>query len=180
MALSWSHAVLMVKDEDTMRDFYTRVLKFQITDRGPIPENSEIIFMSQEPAEHHQLAMILGRTDEGPSNTLAHLAFRVADLPELRSIIDRLQDEGVTLRPTTHGNTWSVYFQDPEQNGIEIFCDTPWQVRQPIVDSWDMTLDDNALTAWTHETFQDAAGFSTQADFVARRERELAEAGGSA
>ena len=174
MALSWSHAVLHVMDEVRMEDFYSRVLGFQVTDRGPIAGDRRIIFMSQSAEEHHQLALITGREDVSASNTLAHLAFRVDDLPELRAVIARLRNEELAPRPTSHGNTWSVYFQDPEQNGVEIFCDTPWQVKQPAGETWDMTLDDDALLAWTFEKFQNADRFGSQADFVARRTRELA------
>ena len=96
----------------------------------------------------------------------------------LRALIGRLQGESLELRPTSHGNTWSVYFQDPEQNGIEIFCDTPWQVKQPAGETWDMSLDDEALLAWTREKFQDAERFGPQEEYIARRERELAAASG--
>lgn len=178
MALSWSHAVLFVQDEPRMLDFYTRVLGFQVTDAGPITGGRKITFLSQEAAEHHQVAFIAGREEVGPSNSHAHLAFRVEDMPGLRALIGRLQGESLELRPTSHGNTWSVYFQDPEQNGIEIFCDTPWQVKQPAGETWDMTLDDEALLAWTREKFQDAERFGPQADYIARRERELAAASG--
>jgi catechol 2,3-dioxygenase len=178
MALAWSHAVLHVRHDTRMIDFYTHVLGFQVTDRGQIGAGDrEIIFLSQVAKEHHQLAMIPGRTDDGPSNSLAHLAFRVDDLAELREVIARLHGEDLTLRPTSHGNTWSVYFQDPEQNGVEIFCDTPWQIKQPAGEIWDMTLDDDALLAWTRETFQGAERFGTQAEFIARRTRELAVGG---
>ncbi len=175
MALNWSHAVLFIKDEARMLDFYTRVLGFQVTDQGPTSSGQKIIFMSQTPEEHHQIAFFLGRKDSDPSNSHAHLAFRVGDLAELREMISRLQAEDTALRPTSHGNTWSVYFQDPEQNGIEIFCDTPWQVAQPAGETWDMTLDDAALLAWTRETFQDRERFGSQKEFVKRRKRELAE-----
>jgi catechol 2,3-dioxygenase len=173
MALAWSHAVLNIRDETRMRDFYTRVLGFQVTDEGPIGDDRKIIFMSQAAAEHHQIALVPGRDDTGPSNSLAHLAFRVDDMAELRALIARLKQEDLSLRPTSHGNTWSVYFQDPELNGVEIFCDTPWQVKQPAGETWDMTLDDDALLAWTHEKFQNAERFGSQDDFIARRTREL-------
>ena len=49
MKLSWSHAVLNVKDEDKILDFYTGILGFTVSDRGQLAENApDIIFMSQE------------------------------------------------------------------------------------------------------------------------------------
>jgi len=176
MPLSWSHVVLNVKDQDRMLDFYTRVLGFQVTDQGAVPERGfEITFLSQEAGEHHQIAFIPGRKDDGGSNSTAHMAFRVAGLKELRGMIDGLKGENVDMRPTSHGNTWSIYFQDLEKNGVEIFADTPWHVQQPMGDVWDMDLDDDALLAWTKERFSSEPGFSTKAEFIAKREKEVAE-----
>ena len=176
MALSWSHVVLNVKHKERMIDFYTRVLGFQVTDQGAVPERGfEIIFLSQDASEHHQLAFVPGRKDDDASNSTAHMAFRVAGLPELRGVIGGLKDEGISMHPTSHGNTWSVYFQDPEKNGVEIFADTPWHVQQPMGTEWDMDLSDDALLAWTEERFKTEPGFSTKAEFVAKRQKELAE-----
>ena len=56
MPLNWSHAVLYVRDQERMLDFYTNTMGFQITDRGLVgPEGPEVVFMSQVPHEHHQL-----------------------------------------------------------------------------------------------------------------------------
>lgn len=174
MALAWSHTVLKVGDETKMLDFYTRVLGFEVTDRGEISSGGQIVFLSQQPDEHHQLGMMLGRADDGPSNSLAHLAFRVEDMGELRGIIAGVTAAGVGYRPVSHGNTWSVYFQDPEQNGIEIFCDSPFHVRQPQGETWDVTMADDELLAWTRETFKDAPEFGPREGYVARRRKELA------
>ena len=40
-------------------------------------------------------------------------------MEELRGFIASVEGEDITYRPTSHGNTWSIYFQDPEQNGVE-------------------------------------------------------------
>jgi catechol-2,3-dioxygenase len=176
MALSWSHAVIYVKDAPRMLDFYTRVLGFEETDRGKIRGGKmEIIFLSQSPREHHQIAFVPTREDEGPSNMLAHFAFRVGDLGELRSAIDTLERESVSLRPVSHGNTWSVYLQDPEGNGLEIFCETPWHVQQPAGETWDTGLPDEALREWTLAKFENAEGFSPIEEYYARRAEELAD-----
>ena len=173
MALSWSHTVIFVNDIDKMLDFYMRVLGFRITDRGDIPGRGyEIVFLSQDPHEHHQVGLATSRPEVGPSNSVAHIAFRLDSLKELRAKIETLTAEGVTLRYTTHGNTWSIYFQDPEFNGFELFCDTPWQISQPRVDTWDASMDDDELLAWTENHFKDAAGFEPASEMVARRERE--------
>jgi len=176
MKLSWSHFVLYVRDEQRMLDFYTRVLGFQVTDRGRIAgRGSDIVFLSQDPAEHHQIALVPTREDDGPSNSLAHIAFRVESIKDLRTMIACLKGDGAAMRPITHGNTWSVYFQDPEQNGIEIFCNSPWHVQQPQAEPWDMSLDDEALLAWTEQRFRDEPGFGPRTDYLAKREKQLAK-----
>ena len=61
MKLSWSHSVVLVRDLDAMLDFYTNVLGFEITDRGPLAPGDgvpEIVFMSQVETDHHQLAFL--------------------------------------------------------------------------------------------------------------------------
>ena len=64
MKLDWSHTVINIKDREKILDFYTNTLGFKISDSGPIVENGpEIIFISQNPNEHHQLAFVLGREE---------------------------------------------------------------------------------------------------------------------
>ena len=37
-----------------------------------------------------------------------------------------------------HGNAWSLYFTDPEGNGLECFVDSPFHVTQPYADRLDL------------------------------------------
>ena len=46
-----------------------------------------------------------------------------------------------------HGNSWSLYFNDPEDNTVEIYMDTPWYVAQPFADDLDLDLPDDRSTA---------------------------------
>ena len=59
MKLSWSHTVLKIKDKTKVLNFYKEVLGFTVTDEGEIYENGPVItFMSLDPNEHHQLALM--------------------------------------------------------------------------------------------------------------------------
>jgi len=175
MKLSWSHAVLYVKDKDMMLDFYTSVLGFQITDRGPLGNGGgdggpEIIFMSQDPDEHHQLAMVATRQDEGASNSVNHFAFRVESFEEVSALNKTLVELGnIDILPLSHGNTLSVYFNDPEGNGIEVFWDTPWHVAQPQGKPWDATLGKEDAVAWVKDNFSDEPTFEPREDYYSRR-----------
>ena len=79
---------MYVRDLDEMLDFYTRVLGFEVTHRGPLSSAAaggpEIVFMSQVATDHHQLAFVpVGRNDQ-PPNSVNHMAFRTQSLTSLR------------------------------------------------------------------------------------------------
>ncbi len=186
MQLRWSHAVMYVHDTDLMVDFYTNVLGFEVADRGPLPgrdgkpSGNEIIFLSQVATDHHQLAFITSRQEVAQSNSVNHFAFKVDQLDEVKEMARRLKTDGrgSPPAPVTHGNAWSIYFQDPENNGIEVFCDTPFHVAQPQGGGWDMEKSEADLIKWTRATFDDAAGkneFGPIDDYYERRRVALAE-----
>jgi catechol 2,3-dioxygenase len=179
MRLQWAHAVVFIRGKETMLDFYTKILGFEVTDRGWVgPEGGpEIVFMSQVHDHHHQLAFLDIRQDEDKPNSVDHFAFRVDSLADVREMIERLEKDGraTELNPLTHGNAWSIYFKDPEKNGIEVFCDTPWHVPQPQIQPWDPSLSDDELRAWTLEKYQGEKGFTPIGDFYAARAKALAE-----
>ena len=175
MRLSWSHAVLYVRDQDAMLDFYTKILGFEVTDRGPLAEGApEIIFLSQSPDEHHQVAMIQSRQDEGPSNSVNHFAFRVANFEDVGGLYETLSGmDGINVGPLSHGNTLSIYFNDPEGNGIEVFWDTPWHVAQPQGKPWDPSLDESQALAWVEESFGQEATFGPREAYYDQRRKDL-------
>ena len=174
MKLSWSHAVLNVRDLDSMLEFYTGVMGFTISDRGPVAPNApEIVFMSNTPDEHHQVALLHAREGETSGNPLNHLAFRVEGFDDVQDMHERLQKiPEMKILPLSHGNTLSLYFNDPEGNGLEVFWDTPWHVEQPQGKVWDTTLDRETALAWVEENFSEEPNFSKHeeagAEFVNR------------
>jgi catechol 2,3-dioxygenase len=179
MKLRWSHAVLYVRDLDRMLAFYEDVLGFAVSDRGPLdPGNPglEIAFLSQIGSDHHQLAFVPVR-GEGPPTTLDHMAFRVDSLADVKTMAEKLQADGraTNLHPVNHGNAWSVYFKDPEGNGIEVFCDSPWGVRQPQAKPWDLSMSEEEMRRQTERQFAGQPGFVPVEEFYAahrRRHRE--------
>ena len=173
MKLSWSHAVLYVKDLEKMLNFYTGLLDFTVTDRGPIAEGGpEIIFMSQDPDEHHQLAMITTRQDESPSNSVNHFAFRVDNFEDVTGLNGELSGmEDIKVAPLSHGNTLSIYFNDPGGNGIEVFWDTPWHVAQPQGKPWDISLSKEDAVAWVKENFGEEPTFEPRENYYEKRRK---------
>jgi catechol 2,3-dioxygenase len=77
------------------------------------------------------------------------------------------------VRGVTHGNAWSVYFEDPEGNGVELFLDTPWHVQQPQFVPLDLSMSDEEIVAWTEEAFANEPGFGPLRDYQAERTRIL-------
>ena len=135
----------------------------------------EIVFLSQSETDHHQIAFLNVRKDEGRPNSVDHSAFRVDSLADVRGLSAQLEADGraTEIRHITHGNAWSVYFRDPELNGLEVFCDTPWHVRQPEAQPWDKNLSNEELHAWTEAQYKDQEEFGPIEDFYAARAEQL-------
>jgi len=172
--LELAHAVLYVHDLDVIVDFYCDVLGFEVTDRGPI-RTFEVAFLSQA-VTHHQIAFMTGRTSPSPSHTLNHVAFRsTGSLDDLRVLHGRLRQRSDVsdVRTLTHGNTWSVYFLDPEHNGVEIYVSTPWHVAQPQGEDIDLSEPDESIIARTRALFEGEPTFEDQSAFRRRRAERL-------
>lgn len=150
---------MFVAEVARMEDFYTRLLGFTVTDRGRLGAY-DLVFLSREPAEHHQIVMVSGRPGEIPFNPINQISFRMAEFAGLREMHRRLLAEEVReLHPVSHGNALSVYFLDPEGNRIELFVDTPWYVAQPLRVPMDMSLPDAELWAWAEREARKLPGF---------------------
>ena len=182
MQLRWSHAFVHVRDVAAMVAFYTEVLGFEVTDRGEAGGRT-VVFLSQVPTDHHQLAFLGPAADATaseeqplPASRVGHFAFRVEALAEVQALHRRLQADArvETVNPITHGNAWSLYFADPEGNGIEVFCDSPWHVRQPQGGAWDPAAAPNRIRETTAAAFADAPGFEPIEDYYAKRASQLA------
>ena len=102
------------------------------------------------------------------------MAYRTDSLQDVRRLLAALKADGraTNINPLNHGNAWSIYFDDPEGNGLEVFADTPWHVQQPQARPWDTSLSDRELHAWTKAEFEKEPGFgSIDAFYAARAER---------
>jgi catechol 2,3-dioxygenase len=171
-SLAFSHMGLYVTDLARMEDFYTRLLGFTVTDRGDLG-STQLVFLSRDPKEHHQIVLASGRPGAAGFNPINQISFRMAEFGALREMHRRLQGEGVAdMSPVSHGNALSIYFRDPEGNRIELFVDTPWYVLQPLRVPMDMSLPDAELWAWAESEARKLPGFTKVEqwrDEVARR-----------
>ncbi|MFT4990696.1 MAG: catechol 2,3-dioxygenase [Acidimicrobiales bacterium] len=176
MNVRWSHCVLKVRDIDAMINFYCDALGFKLADQGELGPEQHIAFLSGSSSDHHQLGLIDGRSSDDTSS-LDHNAFRVDSVEDVQAMVqwinnDERIDKGF---PITHGNAVSVYFKDPEGNGIEIFCDTPWHVPQPQVGFWDPSQDAEQVLAGVKANFEDKTGFGPIGDYQAEQAKTFGE-----
>ena len=150
--LTLGHATIAVRDLDRMVGFYTEVLGFVVSNRGePFPGMGEMAFLTQDPSEHHQIVLVATPEPAPRAFMFAdHLAFRTASLDDLREMGRRLAAaEVASVAPVSHGNAWSLYFTDPEGNGLECFVDSPFHVAQPYGDALDLNSSDDEIEATT-------------------------------
>ncbi len=175
LQLQFSHIGLYVTDLPRMARFYKQALRFTQTDAGDLGP-VQLVFLSRDPSEHHQLVLATGRPADMAFNVVNQLSFRVPDVATLRAFHDRLLAEGASeMLPVTHGNAVSVYCRDPEGNRLELFMDTPWYCEQPLREPIDLTQSDEAILAQAEAIAKRFPKFMSRAQWqadVARRMQE--------
>lgn len=175
LKLQFSHLGLHVCDLPAMARFYKRALRFTETDRGDLGA-VQLVFLSRDPSEHHQLVLASGRPSEMPFNVVNQISFRVPDVATLRRFHDRLLAEGATdMQPVTHGNAVSIYCRDPEGNRLELFMDTPWYCEQPLREAIDISQPDEAILAQAEAIARRFPKFMSRAQWQAEVARRMEE-----
>ena len=82
-----SHFGIFATDTERMVAFYTEVFGLTITDRGRGRTfQTELIFMSASPDQHHQLVIAGGRPKEATFSTVMQISFVVPAIQSLRDI----------------------------------------------------------------------------------------------
>lgn len=169
--LTFSHIGLFAHDLAPMEGFYTRVLEFTVTDRGRLdgPRGPmDLVFLSRDPDEHHQIVLISGRPPDLAFNVINQISLKADSLATLREMHRRLVAERrPDIAPVTHGNALSVYAPDPEGNRLELYIDLPWYVAQPMRVPVDFTLDDAALMTHVEQHARALPGFRPRSEWRA-------------
>ena len=93
-----------------------------------------ICFMSADPkSEHHELALVRSRGDGQATKDVQQISFIVKGMDDLQSFYQKIKERGLRIdRTVTHGISCSIYFYDPEDNRIELYYKTGYDVKQPF------------------------------------------------
>ncbi len=174
--LMFSHLGFTVSDLDKMVDFYTRILGFTVTDRGNLGELT-LVFLSRDPMDHHQLALVTGKPENIPLNpidpglppVINQISFRVGNLQDLKALHKVLLAENIEIKLVgSHGVSWSIYCLDPDGNMIELFVDTEWYFPQPFLVPLDLTKSNEEIYAETEKMCREQPGFEPYANWRAK------------
>jgi catechol 2,3-dioxygenase len=126
------HVVLRVSDCARSESFYNGLLGLPIAAR--IDGNGvRMTFFTL--GNHHDLAVMQTGAavgaQGGTTTGLHHVAFKIGDtLDELRQAKAKLEQAGITPTPVDHDVTKSLYFADPDGNGVELYVDASDAWRQ--------------------------------------------------
>lgn len=174
--IAFSHLGFAVKDLAKMEDFYTRVLGFTVTDRGEVL-GMDLVFLSRDPGDHHQIILVTGRPDNLPPNPyhpqfgslINQISFRVGNLQGLRELLAVLEAEEVkSIMVGNHGIAWSIYCHDPDGNNLEFFVDTEWYFPQPFLIPLDLRRTDAEIRTETEAFSREQEGFEPYANWRTR------------
>lgn len=171
--LSFSHMGIFVHDIAKMSDFYTRVLEFTVTDRGQLPAEGggyrDLVFLSRDPDEHHQIVMVSGRPPTLAFNPINQISLRADSLATLKIMTERIARElAGQMFPCTHGNALSVYAGDPEGNRLELYFDLPWYVDQPARIPVDLSGTEASIMAAAEAHARSQPGFMPRSQWRER------------
>ena len=131
---SLGHVVLRVTNRDRAEKFYNGLLGLPICAHY---EGNGLRMTFFTLGNHHDFA-VMEVTGEGSSRSetavgLHHVAFNIGTtLDELREARAKLESAGIATTPIDHEVTKSLYFADPDGNGIEVYVDASdaWR-REP-------------------------------------------------
>jgi catechol 2,3-dioxygenase-like lactoylglutathione lyase family enzyme len=167
-----SHVGLYVHDVPKMIDFYTKTLGFVVSDGA---EDGRITFLSRNPSDHHQVVLVRGRATDAEVPMVQQVSFNVATLANVQRAFRKVREAGCkVVDPRCHGNAWSVYFSDPEGNRIEMFCDTPWYVPQPLGYEIDLDKSEDELYRETEAICRAKPGFKPIEEWRAEISKKIA------
>jgi catechol-2,3-dioxygenase len=129
-----NHLVLYVRDAQRARAFYQDVLGFEVVESM----GEQAVFLRANGSDnHHDLGLFgIGPQAAPPTRGeqvgMYHAAWEVATITDLASAREALLAAGALTGESDHGNSLSLYAQDPDGNELEVFWMVPreeWATR---------------------------------------------------
>ena len=163
------HVLLRVADEEASKRFYRDALGLRIAEQDPehggvfmtLGDGFHTIDITQHPAPHDAARPTRGGLG------LVHIAFKVASYAALREAYAHLLESGVEiLRATDHVCQRSLYFNDPDGNGLEIYYEMPRALelfpngRGDEDEALPLSSRDDPLPRWLTEDWPGAAAMA--------------------
>ena len=115
------HVHLKVSNLKKSEEFYTKLFGLKVSERV-----GNYLFLTFGKA-HHDLALQEIRNAEYPSEYsvgLYHFAIEFENLKQLADVYFKLKKHKIPFSPVNHGISKTIYFSDPDGNGIEVYVDT--------------------------------------------------------
>jgi catechol 2,3-dioxygenase len=163
------HVLLRVADEEASKRFYRDVLGFRIAEQDPehggvfmtLGDGFHTIDITQHPSPQDAAAPQRGQLG------LVHIAFKVASYAALREAYAHLLQNGVAIeRAIDHVCQRSVYFTDPDGNGLEIYYEMPRALelfpngRGDEDEALPLSARDDPLPGWLTEDWPGSAAMA--------------------
>ena len=135
---SLGHIGFYVRDIERSVAFYRDILGLTVSDRSP---RGAVFMTSQDRSlEHHELYLAPGRNDDGKVSVLQQISFRCPTLKDVKDFYRLFTDKNVPIsRVVSHGNTVSIYANDPDGNSVEVYWPSGIDVPQPFGKPMDLT-----------------------------------------
>lgn len=134
--LTMDHVTLRVNDLDRMAHFYTEIVGLIVLSESEtevvlgVPENDSPLLIL-DAANAYTLVT-------GPRNGLYHTAFLLPTRADLGDVLYRFAATEQEMGASDHGYSEALYIQDPEDNGVEIYVDKPF-------DTWSFDADGHVI-----------------------------------
>ena len=115
--------MLRVSNQARAEEFYNGFLGLPIAARH---ERHNMTFFSL--GDHHDFAVMAVGDDAAKADDkavgLQHVAFKIGDdLDALKQAKAKFDAAGIKVRAADHSVTQSLYFTDPDGNGLEVYVD---------------------------------------------------------
>ncbi len=149
------HVKIRVSDLDRAVDFYRRLLNLRLVERV---DDLRYAFLSAS-AAHHEIALE-SVTSESPRATsddirVQHVAFEVPDGKSLACAYKVLTEAGVHTSAVDNAISWSIYFEDPDGNALEVFWDRRQEPQgQKLWNGYRQPLDEQRILELLEEKDQ--------------------------